>query len=332
MKRSTILTIALILCLAALGACAWLMFGSSVSGFTYADADKYTAGDTVVSGPVENLYIDWTEGRVNVEYYDGDGITVSETADRPLSEDNRLRWWLDGTTLHVRYAKSGFRISFNLEKKLTVSLPEGTVLKSADIGSTSGDLNIPYLAADEIRLDSTSGDIRAVTAAAKLTVSATSGDTDVRQESGIDTVTLASTSGSIACALGSAKQVTADSSSGGIRLALSAGAESIRLHSTAGNIDLDAAAADKADISSTSGSISARLAAAGSLKIGSTSGCVDAYLPAEPGFTCTVDTASGSFSSDLALTKNGNTYTCGDGSAVCGISTTSGDIRLHKAE
>ena len=333
MKKSTILTAALVLCLAALAFCAWQMFGGSVSGFTYADADRYTAGDTVVSGSVENLYIDWTEGQVNIEYHAGNGITVSETADRPLSEDNRLRWWLDGTTLRIRYAKPRFRISgTSLNKKLTVSLPEGTVLKSADIGSTSGDLNIPYLAADEIRLDSTSGDIRACTAAAKLTVSATSGDTDVRQESDIDTVTLGSTSGSIACTLGSAKHVTADSASGGIRLVLSSGAENVRLHSTSGNVDLDAASADKADISSTSGSVNARLAAAGSLKIGSTSGCVDAQLPAEPGFTCTVGTAGGSFSSDLALTKNGNTYTCGDGSAVCSISTTSGDIRLHKAE
>ena len=68
------------------------------------------------------------------------------------------------------------------------------------------------------------------------------------------------------------------------------------------------------------------------LKIGSTSGTVTVKLPAEPGFTCRAGTTSGSFSSDIALTKNGSEYTCGDGSAKCTIDTTSGDIRIGKVE
>ena len=164
MKKSTVLTAALIVCLILLGVSAWRMFGGS-AGFTYADAGKYSTGDATVSGSVENLYIDWTEGRVNIEYHTGSGVTVSETADRPLSDRNRLRWWLDGSTLRIRYVAPGIRMSPNPNKVLTVSLPEGTVLKSAEIGSTSADLNIPSLAADGIRLESTSGDINASTLA-----------------------------------------------------------------------------------------------------------------------------------------------------------------------
>ena len=333
MKKSTVVTAALIVCLAALAACAWLMFGGSVSGgLAYANADKYSVGDTEISAPVKNLFIDWTEGRVNIEYHAGEGVTVSETAGRALSEDDKLRWWLDGDTLRIRYAKPGFRLSFSLNKVLTVSLPEGTVLKTAEIGSTSGDLDIPSLSADEIRLDSTSGGIRASLATAKLTVSATSGDMDILQKGDAGDVMLSSTSGSIACQLGNVKNVTADSTSGSIRLALSGKAESVNLHSTSGNIDAGVAAANKTDISSTSGCINAELDAFENLKIDSTSGSVTARLTGEPGFTCSVDTASGSFSSDLALTKVGNTYTCGDGSAKAGISTTSGDIRIEKAD
>ena len=179
MSKSKILTVALIVCLAALAGCAWFMFGTTGAGISYANADKYTVGGTTVTDTVENLFIDWTEGKVNIEYHAGSGITVSETADRDLSEDDQLRWWLDGTTLRIRYAKPGFRISVSLHKQLTVSLPEGTVLKTAEIGSTSGDLNIPALAADEIRLDSTSGNVFAVTDTKKLTASATSGDIQI---------------------------------------------------------------------------------------------------------------------------------------------------------
>ena len=336
MKKSTITTAALAVCLAALAVCAWLMFSGSVSlagGITYPNADKYTAGDAKISGSVNSLFIDWTEGRVNIEYHAGSGVTVSETADRALSEDDKLRWWLDGDTLRIRYAKSGFRFSLtSLNKVLTVSLPEGTVLKSADIGSTSGDLNIPALAADEIRLDSTSGNITAATEAKKLTVSATSGSIDVRQDGDAGAVTLGSTSGSIACALGSAKDVAADSTSGSVSLTLSGSADNVSLHSTSGEIGAEIASAGKAEISSTSGNVTVKLSAFGSLKIGSTSGSVTARLPAEPGLTCTADTTSGSFSSDLALAKDGNRYTCGDGSAAVSIDTTSGNIRLEKAE
>ena len=107
---------------------------------------------------------------------------------------------------------------------------------------------------------------------------------------------------------------------------------SVRLHSTSGNICPDIASADQAEISSTSGSIQGRIAAFGNLKAGATSGNITVKLPAAPGLTCKISTAGGSFSSGLALTKEGDTYTCGDGSSRCEISTTSGDIRLEQAD
>lgn len=334
MNRSRILTAALIVVLVLLAAAAWLMFGRTAAGLEYPDAGKYTVGSSAtVSGPVNSLYIDWTSGQVNVEYHDGKDVLISETANRDLSEDDTMRWWLDGDTLRIRYAKSGIRITVNLEKKLTVSLPAGTVLRSADIGTTSGDIVAPYLAADEIHLDSTSGNIDAGTATKRLSASSTSGDVKILQESNIDTVTLNSTSGSISCALdGNVKTVRADSTSGSVGLAVSGAAENVKLTSTSGNIYPNLVHAEKAEFGSTSGSFNGSVVSFKKLKIGTTSGNVNVNLPAEPGFTCKVSTASGSFSSDLPLAKDGNAYTCGDGSASCSINTTSGDIRIGKAE
>ena len=328
MSKYKIITAALILCLVALGVCAWFMFGSS-AGLTYANADKYTAGGATVTEPVRNLYVDWTEGAVNIEYHSGSGVVISETADKALSENDKLRWWLDGDTLRIRYARSDLRISARLNKVLTVSLPEGTVLNTADLGVTSAAMNIPGLVADEIRLDSTSGDIIAVTLTKKLTANATSGDMHITQAGEIGDVNLFSTSGSIECVLTGAKGVYADSTSGAVSLTLSEGAEKIRVDSTSGNVYVDTAFAGKADLSSTAGSVSVKAASFGEMKLHSTSGAVTAHLPEKPGFTCSVDTTSGSFDSVLALAKDGKNYVCGDGSAKCVIDTTSGNVRIE---
>ena len=332
MKKSTILTIALIVVLAALAACAYFLFGSSVGGITYADAEKYTVGGTTIASPVEDLIIDWTAGAVNIEYHEGDGITVSEKADKELSEDDQLRWWLDGKTLYIRYAKAGIRLSFDLNKQLTVSLPDSLVLNWADISSTSGQLNIPYLTADEVRLASTSGNIDAVTVAKNLTASSTSGSMNICQDDDIGTVKLDSTSGSIFCALGNVSSVTARSTSGGIRLTSWGEAGDADLRSTSGKIYADLAFVDNATVQSTSGGFGGNVASFTSLKIDTTAGGVALNLLEEPGFTMKASSASGSFKSDIPLKKDGKTYTCGDGSCSVSITTSSGNIKIGMIE
>ena len=309
MNKSKIKTVALGVVLIALGICAWLMFnGSAGIGLSYPDGDKYTAGDVKIPGPVENLNVDWTEGTVNVVYYSGSEIIVSETSPKSLREEDRLRWWMDGTTLRIRYAKSGIRLSSgSLHKALTVSLPEGTVLKTADISATSADLEIARLAAEAVILHTTSGDIKASTAASeRLETASTSGSVSLSQEGDLSQVNLSSTSGSISCTLDAVKE--------------------FRGESTSGSIFLDAASVGTADLSSTSGGATVRTGAFTGLNVHSTSGSVRVYLPAEPGFTCEVSTASGSVSNEIALAKDGNTYKAGDGSGRCSLSTTSGDI------
>ena len=331
MNKSKVLTVALIVVLAGLAVCAWSMFGTTAAGLEYANADKYTVGDATVTGAVENLDVDWTAGKVNIEYHNGEGVLVSEKANQTLNEDDKLRWWLDGTTLHIRYAKSGFRISFNLDKELTVSLPAGTVLKTADISSTSGDLNLPGLAADEIRLGSTSGSISAVTVTNKLTATSTSGSIAVRQGDTIGAVDLGSTSGSISCTLGAnAASVTAGSTSGSISLSVAGSVETVKLGSTSGRIYPELASVGTVEIATTSGGVEGSFSAFKDVDIGTTSGKVTLKLGTDPGFTCKIGSVSGDFTTGLSLTKNGDTYTCGDGSGRIRIGTTSGDITLEK--
>lgn len=313
MKKSKILVIALIVCLVALGVGAVSLFGGNIGlGFTYANADKYTAGETTLTENVENLDIHWVSGNVKIEYHAGNEIRVTETANRTMSDEDQVRWWLDGTTLRIMYAKSGrFRLFDNLNKTLTVSLPEGAVLKKANIQTTSGTLDIPQLTADETELTVTSGNVNAAADTRKITVKSTSGDLNIRLAGVTEEATLEVTSGSILADIGDTKQ--------------------LNVHGTSGNISVHGKAGN-ADIKTTSGTVSVRFAAINSLNINVTSGNVTAALPENPGFTCEASMTSGKFSSSVSLTNNGNVYACGDGSAKCSIHTTSGDIRIEKAD
>ncbi len=313
MKKSKILVFALIVVLVALGAGAVLVFGENI-GLTYSNADKYTAGGTTVTGLVENLDVNWTSGKVQVEYHAGDGIIVSETGNRTISGDDELRWWLDGDTLRIQYAKSGrIRLFDRLQKTLTISLPEGTVLKTARLHLTSGDVDIPKLTADETELTVTSGDISAAAETRIMTVKATSGNLDIRLTGETENVTIKVTSGRITADLATAKHVEIGSTSGDIRASGRVG---------------------DAVIDATSGKISVRFDAFESLKINVTSGNVKAELPEDPGFTCEASMTSGDFNyrGFSRVSKDGKTYTFGSGEKTCTIKTTSGDIEIQKAE
>ena len=314
MNKSKILMITLVVVLVVLGVSAVLILSGNI-GLTYANAAQYTAGETTVTGTVENLDVDWISGNVRIEYHNGAGISVTETGNQTIAGDDQLRWWLDGTTLRIRYAKAGrFRLFDTLEKTLTLSLPEGTGLKAVKIHTTSGNIDVPELAANETDLSVTSGNVNAAADTRKITAKATSGNLSIRTAGKTEDVNIEITSGSISAELEDAK--------------------SAHLHSTSGDIRISGRIGD-ADISATSGRISVRFDAFENLKIHVTSGDVKAVLPETPGFTCEASMTSGDFnySGFSKASKEGKTYTFGEGgNGRCSISTTSGNIRIEKAE
>ena len=333
MNKSKFLLVALIVVLLCLVSGTYSIFGGKVSiGLAaFANADKYTVGDTEITSTVENLDIDWTSGKVNIEYHAGSGVSVSETANRDTSEDEKLRWWLDGTTLRIKYAKPQLTIFNNLKKTLTVSLPEGIVLKNVDIDTTSADIGVPSMTADEIKFDTTSGDVNAVITAKKLSASSTSGDLNVRQDSDINTAHFSSTSGALAFTVPSAEKISMESTSGDISVTVPRTVGDLNLDSTSGSIKPDIANTDKAKFSSTSGDITATLVSFKDLNVDVTSGDVTLKLPEISGFTLDLDARPSKLKSSLAMVKKGDDqYVFGDGSARLRVSTTSGDVHIDK--
>ena len=330
MNKSKLTTGALLVVLLLLAGGCFLIFGDSLGLAAYANADKYTVGDADISSAVENLEIDWISGKVNIQYHAGSGISLSENANRNVSEDEKFRWWLDGKTLRIQFAAPKLFSLNNLQKTLTVSLPENSVFKSVSIGTTSGDISVPAMTADELRFDTTSGDVNAVITAKNLNASSTSGDMEILQDSDIRSAILGSTSGNITLSAVSAENIDMKSTSGNLSLTLSGDVKKLHLDSTSGAILADLASADKAEFDSTSGNMNVTLQSFSDLDLDATSGDITLKLPKAPGFTLDLDSRPSHLNSALALEKNGSKYTYGDGSARLRIETTSGNIRIEE--
>ena len=100
------LVLALALCAVILSGCAEI--NSLVSGVT---GGSFKGGNAVITDKIENLNINWTAGSVKIAYHAENTVTLEETASRAISEDDRLQWKVEGSTLRVQYNKPGIRLN-----------------------------------------------------------------------------------------------------------------------------------------------------------------------------------------------------------------------------
>lgn len=297
------------------------------AGYGYDHSEKYTAGEAEIKGKVRNLDVKWVSGEVNIAYHSEKTVLLNEKANREISRNMQMRWWLDGETLRVRYAKSNFNLEMKLQKELTITLPREISLEDVTISATSGDLKIPSLQAENLTLQVTSGEIDAAAAAKTVSCGATSGDIDLNVTEPAKEITLGTTSGDITVSAGNVDSFRATATSGKIEAEVN-DAKVFYAGTTSGNIRAEAGKLEKAEFGSTSGDIRVEAETFEALEIGATSGKVSVSLPEETGFTARLKTVSGDVRYDLPLAKEGSSYVCGDGSGKLNIDTTSGDISI----
>lgn len=299
--------------------------------FGYAHAEKYTAGDAEISGTVQNLDIEWANGKVTLAYHSGNTIELHETSLQTIREDMKMRWWLDGDTLRVQYAKSGFRFSWNQDKELTVLIPEGSAFRDVSIRATSGALMIPEMKAETLNLKVTSGEIVTGAEAERISAGATSGSIVMTVPGETDTLNVGTTSGSVHVNAEKVRMLKASTTSGDI-LVQADQVDTCDAGVTSGRVTVRLGAADQVNIGSTSGTISVHLSKFSALKAHTTSGGITAELPGQPGFTAQLKTVSGRIDDNMHLSREGDRYIIGDGSGKVEFGSTSGNIRLNTAE
>ena len=241
---------------------------------------------------MKKLDIDWLSGSVSVVAGNGDSVLIREAAGGKIDKDMRVHWWLDGTTLRVKFCASGLKPRiYHGKKDLTVTVPETLSLSAISVDSASAEVSVLGASMDELSVDTASGAIRV--------------DTDC----GLESLRTDSASGEQDIKVRSAVSAELDAASGKISLT----ADTVR------NLDIDTA----------SGDVLCRLRETpddGS--IDTASGKVAVVLPEDAAFTLKLSTASGKMNSDFAMKKSGSTYVCGSGDGRLHIDTASGAVSL----
>ena len=310
MKTGFMFILLVVIVLAAMGS---LTGCARFNTIIYDHAEHYSSGDAEFTDKIENIEVDWVSGSVSVVSHPGNTVVLSEKAEGSIPEDLHVHWWLEGTTLHVRFAESGasLRIIDAWRKNLTLAVPEDFALEDITIRTASAGIDAGGLTAETLRVTTTSGDMNIDCAAEDIELNGVSGSIQLNQRDNADEIRIATTSGDIHANLSHA--------------------ETVDIASVSGRITVKGASADAISAKTTSGDVSCALEATPSeCDFHSVSGAIALRLPQNAEFTARVHSTSGDFESDFALEKDGRTYTCGNGGADMEISTTSGDISIRK--
>jgi DUF4097 and DUF4098 domain-containing protein YvlB len=258
----------------------------------YANADRYTAGDfTYDESKVKKVEIEWASGSVTLKNGKGT-LSVSESGAESLPEAEKLHWWIDGTTLKIKFCKSGTELTLtDLNKKdLTVELP----------------------AFVDLEIDVASGKIIS----------------ENMLDLGILKVKTASGGASIGYL--SAKEVGIETASGAWDLGMVSVSGNFKVGTASGGLTVDAITAGSVEVNSASGGVMFGKIAAETVRIDSASGAIRLGLAdKEAGAKIDFESVTGSFRCDLPYENSGRTYTIGNGAMKVQIDVVSGSVTVE---
>lgn len=294
--------------------------------------NRYTTGGASLRDTVRSIEVDWDAGQVEISTHSGDTIDFSETANRALDDSTALCYYLEGQTLHIKFAGNDKKFWDNLQKSLTIALPQSLVLENLEVDTASAGVTVQGVSARKVEMETASGsvEISGATVSDECKVETASGSVTAAL-AGTRKISVETTSGSI-CLTGTnaSDEVDLESTSGAITAQLGVVRE-LDIQTVSGVINATAESASQVDAESTSGRVTLTLGAMPSkCDIETINGAVELTLPWSAALNARVKTISGSVASDFSLEKNGLTYTAGSGNRPeVEIETVSGSVLLH---
>ncbi len=139
----------------------------------------------IPANAIASLEINWVDGDITVEPWDGEEICLEETSKAPITERNHLVYRVDGDTLEIDFWAEKFGFSFGgpdlKPKDLKVLVPraladaldeinvdvvasdvflKGLNARDISVDSVSGSLNGSELIAGQIEMDTMSGNLK----------------------------------------------------------------------------------------------------------------------------------------------------------------------------
>lgn len=268
------------------------------TNFRYDNYDKYTVGGAAITDIIRAVDVEWISGDVEFDFNGNpsDGIVFAESSEKELADSLKLHYWLDGTTLRLKFAASG-RANFNgANKKLKVTVPSDVTLNELNINGTSSNIKIDGVRADSIYVKSVSGNISAG---------------DIRAS---NSVSLASTSGNVrGNILVTCKSLNMTSVSGNISFSTEARVRELSAETVSGNLFLSNLNPAKTGV------------------VDTVSGDVKLEFLENSGFEVSFETVSGDIASELNVYKQGSKYVYGAPDSAFRVKTVSGDLLISRS-
>lgn len=294
MRKRITLMIGVICCMGILGGCKANLFGKI--SCKYDNSDKYTMGGAALTGTVESIEIEWIDGSITIASHDDDTVEFGENSKKDLDSDSTMYYWLDGTTLHLKYCRSGNWKFNNLDKELTVYIPKDLVsLKDVEINGVSSEITMESFDTeiDNLAINSVSG---------KVSVE----DIDITEAAEINTT------------------------SGKVDVGFTGSMTELNINTVSGAVEVSVGETDDAEINTTSGKVKfVTDSVPDTLEINTISGKVELYVSESSDFSLEYSTVSGSFSSDIDYSRKNDKYIYGDGTNKVEVNTTSGSAKVY---
>ena len=166
-----------------------------------------------------SIKVNWTNGKINIEAYDGEDTVISET--EVAEKENKLRWRVEDGVLKIQQMAAGMRFGLKQtpKKTLTVKIPsnvaEGLKAVTSDsvsaevtitgisasdkieIDTVSGGANLKNIKTEKLDIDTVSGSIKAAGEFTELESDSVSGDVTVSSATPLKKLDCDSTSGNI---------------------------------------------------------------------------------------------------------------------------------------
>lgn len=194
-------------------------WSSGIIGVTYKNSALYNVGGGTVTDEFHSIKVNWTNGKINIEAYDGEDTVISET--EVAEKENKLRWRVEDGVLKIQQMAAGMRFGLKQtpKKTLTVKIPsnvaEGlkavtsdsvsaevtiTSISASDkieIDTISGGANLKNIKTEKLDIDTVSGSIKAAGEFTELESDSVSGDVTVSSATPLKKLDCDSTSGNI---------------------------------------------------------------------------------------------------------------------------------------
>ena len=265
---------------------------SDSTQFIYDNEELYEVGNGVTDVKVDRVEIDWIFGDIKIAYHSLDNIRITEKSDTDLSDSMVMRYRIVGTTLKIKYCASGSWNLDDVEKDLTLYLPNGLVLEELNIDTKTDVVTLTELNA------------------VNLTVKGGSASVMLDNCNVSNEMTLETVSGNL--------HITADK------------INKLKIETVSGRMNILAESIKDIEIETTSGKTVLDCAYIGTANINSVSGGVELKLPEDSAFTVRYSSVSGKLTSALDYTKEEKAYHINGGGRGYKISTNSGDVSIAK--